>query len=210
MTRRRINRRGWLLARRLLKLLLGPPFRIGSRLVVEGQERLPKSRRPLVVACNHPALIDTFYLTLAIRPRFVVCGAKPSYFRNRRLRALTALANVLEVRDHDTYLEDCAQLLRAGEVLLIYPEMGRRPEGLGRFETWAAEVALDNQVPVLPCFLHGTGVGQRGPVKLVVGQELRLDGDPAAATAELRSAIAGLDPTVSPEGDGVAERAVAR
>ena len=58
----------------------------------------------------------------------------------------------------------------------------------------AGLVALENEVPVLPCFLHGTGEGQNGPVRLVVGHESRLQGDPEVATATLRSSIAALDP----------------
>lgn len=196
-----VNRPHWLFLRRLLKWTLGPVARWGKGLRVEGAERLPQRREPLILAVNHAAFIDSVYLIFALRPRFVVCGAKPRLFRNGRLRSLMALANILRVESHDQYLADCGALAKAGEILLIYPEMGRFPEGLGPFKTWAAEVALTHGVPLLPCYLYGTTRGQGGPPCLHVGHRLEASGSPETFTAELRRAVLDLAPPGSnPEG----------
>jgi 1-acyl-sn-glycerol-3-phosphate acyltransferase len=188
-----LNRPLPLLVRRALKLLLkGPALLRGFR--VEGAARLPARRRPLILVSNHAAFIDSVYFILAVRPRFAVCGARPRFFSTAPRRALMAIANILPVRDHDCFLADCGALLAAGEVLLIYPEMGRNPAGLGEFQTWAAEVALANRAPILPCYLLGTTRGHTGPPRLIVGEELEPSGDAVAMTRRLRQAIVSLEP----------------
>lgn len=195
-----VNRAGWSALRRLLKVVLRPVAWLrGWR--IEGRDRLPPRRRPLILVANHAAFVDSVVFILALGPRFTVCGAKPRLFRNAKLRTLMALANILRVEDHGSYLRDCARLLRDGEILLIYPEMGRFPEGLGEFRTWAAEVALASGAPLLPCYVYGTTRHQAGPPRLIVGQEMEPAGDVEGLTTEIRRAILALAPAGSkPEG----------
>ena len=187
-----VNRPVALAVRRVLKLLLTPPVRLVMGFRVEGPGRLPGRRRPLVVVANHAAFVDSVYLILALAPRFTVCGAKPRLFRNTGLRLLMAVANILRVESREQFLRDTGALLAAGETILVYPEMGRNPGGLGRFETWAAEAALASGAPLLPCYLYGTTRGHRGPPRLFVGEEIRPSGDPEALTGRLRRAIGAL------------------
>ena len=188
-----VNRPLWLGLRFVLKSLLVPVLALlGFR--VAGRQNLPRSRRPLILAANHAAFVDSIYLIVALGPRFTICGAKPRLFRTPVRRALMALANILRVEDHLRYLADCRQLLEAGEILLIYPEMGRFPDGLGPFETWAAEVALENRTALLPCYLYGTTRGQTGAVRLIVGKEIVPSGSPEDLTRQLRDAIEALAP----------------
>lgn len=168
-----VNRPPWLFLRGVLKQLLRPIFRLRGFSVV-GPARLPNRRCSRIVVANHAAFIDTVYFILAMPVRFTVCGAHPRLFRNVRLRALMSLANILKVESREQFLDDCTTLLRSGEVLLIYPEMGRCPDGLGELRTWAAEVALAHGAEVQPCYLYGTTRGHRGPVQLRVGQPLDL------------------------------------
>lgn len=184
------------LARRALKLLLaGPVALFGFR--VEGAQRLPRRRRPMILVANHAAWIDSVYMILAVRPRLAICGAKPPYFATAPRRLLMAIANILPVDGHDRFLEDCGRLLAAGEVLLIYPEMGRNPAGMGEFRTWAAEVALASAAPILPCYLQGTLRGQ-GPPRLIVGEEMAPSGDAGSLTRRLHEAVDALAPRREP------------
>jgi len=189
-----VNRPHWLLLRRLLKLVLRPAVLLGKGLRVRGAHRLPRRRRPLILVSNHAAFIDSIYIILSVAPRFTICGAKPRLFRTPTRRALMALANILKVDDHGQYLHDCKTLLEAGEILLIYPEMGRFAHRLGPFKTWAAEVALANDTPLQPCYLYGTTRGHRGAPQLIVGQELLPSGDAESLTTQLHQAISALAP----------------
>lgn len=181
-----------LAARQALKLTLGAPVRRLKGFRIEGGERLPADRRAMILTCNHAAFIDSVYLILAVAPRFTICGAKPRLFRNPLLRSVMLLANTLRVESREQFLHDCAALLSTDEILLIYPEMGRNPDGLGQFSTWAAEVALESRVPLLPCYLYGTTDGHRKKPRLFVGEELDPEGEPEVLTGRLRRAIGAL------------------
>ncbi len=189
-----VNQLAFLALRGLLRFLLKGPVVALKGFRVAGVERLPRRRRPLILTCNHAAFIDSVYLILAVRSRFTICGAKPRLFRSASLRAVMALANILKVESREQFLADTGQLLAAGETLLIYPEMGRFPDRLGDFKTWAAETALAAGVPLLPCYLYGTTGGQDGPPQLIVGQELAAEGDAESLTRRLRQAILALAP----------------
>ncbi len=189
-----VNRPVYLGLRWLLRWVLKGPFRAFKGYRVDGAEKLPRRCRPLILACNHAAFIDSVYLILAAPTRFTICGAKPRLFRSAALRQAMAVANILKVESHEQFLRDTGALLDAGETLLIYPEMGRFPDGLGELQTWAAEVALANRVPILPCYLHGTTRGHTGPPRLVVGEELDPEGDAETLTRSLRRSILALAP----------------
>ncbi|MFY9825135.1 MAG: lysophospholipid acyltransferase family protein [Thermoanaerobaculia bacterium] len=191
--------------RRLLRLLLLAPAKLLGGFRIEGAARLPAHRRPMILVCNHAAWADSVYLILALRPRFTICGAKPPYFATAPRRALMAIANILPVDPadpvdgHEIFLADCRTLLAAGEILLIYPEMGRNPAGLGEFRTWAAEAALANRAPLLPCYLHGTTRGHSGPPRLIVGEPMEPAGTAGELTRRLYHAVAALAPVPAPD-----------
>jgi 1-acyl-sn-glycerol-3-phosphate acyltransferase len=203
-----VNRRPFLIVRKFLKALLILPARWRWGFEVVGRQRRPRARRPQILACNHAALIDTVFLILALEPRFTVCGAKSPYFRTASRRLVMAIANILPVDGRERFIEDCRRLLAGGEILLIYPEMGRNPDGLGEFSTWAAEVAIASDAPILPCYLEGTNRGHRATsrgrqrVRLIVGREFEPEGAAAAITARLRQAIVALAP--EPTGEAAA------
>ena len=188
-----VNRPCNLRIRALAKTLLTPILRLqGFR--VMGGEHLPEKPMGCMLIANHAAFADSVYLICAVRPRFTICGAKAKYFEKPKTRRLFTIANILKVENRDQFLRDCRALLDAGEVILIYPEMGRNPEGMGEFKTWAAEVALDRDVPVIPCYLHGTTQGQEGPKRLFVGQPMKPEGDVRGLTERFREAITALMP----------------
>jgi 1-acyl-sn-glycerol-3-phosphate acyltransferase len=189
-----VNRTAPLAARRVLRRVLAPIVRARTGLEVHHAHRLPTHREPLLIACNHAAFADTVLLSVAIKPRFVVCGAHPRLFATRSKRALMALGNVMRVDDHAQYMADCKALLAAGEILLVYPEMTRNPGGMGRFETWAAEVALAAGTPILPIFLHGTTLGHAHPARVYVGQRLDPTGTAVSLTESLHQAVQALQP----------------
>ncbi len=189
-----VNRPLFLALRAILRLLLKGPVYLLKGFRVEHGERLPRQRSAMILACNHAAFIDSVYLILAAPSRFTICGAKPRLFRSALRRFAMALANILKVESREQFLADTGVLLAAGETLLIYPEMGRFPDALGEFKTWAAEVAIANQAPMLPCYLYGTTRGHHGAPRLVVGEALPPTGTADQLTRRLREAIEALMP----------------
>lgn len=180
-----------LLFRRLLKMIIHPMLMVrGFRIV--GKSNLPRRRKPAIIICNHAAFIDSVYMIAAIWPRFTICGAKPKYFKKRILRFIFRTANILRVESEKQFIQDCQMLLRLGDILLIYPEMGRNAAGMGPFKDWAAKVALQAEVPVIPCYLYGTTDGEEGSIRLFVGEEWMPAGKPDSVTEEFRKAIEHL------------------
>ena len=189
-----VNRPCYLFLRSILKLLVTCYLHLFKGYRVEGKEHLPHGRMPSILIANHAAFIDSVYIICAVKPRFTICGAKPSYFQNVFRRHIFRTANILKVENHEQFLHDCGLLLRSGEVILIYPEMGRNPEGLGEFKTWAAEVALAQHAPVIPCYLYGTTAGQSEKKRLRVGTPIKPQGSPETLTRDFRESILKLKP----------------
>src|SRR5260221_452308 len=125
-------------------------------------------------------------MTLPLSPIRSTCActsegwAKPVP-RRWRPRCCTTTVVISPHRSGD----ERSALLGANEITLIYPEMGRNPEGIGEFLTWAADVALASGAAILPCYIHGTTRGHLGPARLVVGSEIEPSGDAATLTERL-------------------------
>ena len=192
-----VNGMGWTLVRELLRGVLRPlTYLAGYR--VDGRANWPRGV-PCIVVVNHAAFVDSVYVILAAPHRLTICGAKPRLFRSPGLRAVMALANILKVVDQDQFQQDCRHLLQRGETLLVYPEMGRYPDAMGPFKTWAAQVALASKVPVVPCYLYGTTRGQEGSPRLRVGRPMAPEDfesqNADELTAEIRRRIEALMPT---------------
>ncbi len=161
---------------------------------VSGGNHLPKRRIPAMIICNHAAFIDSVYLVAAMRPRFVICGAKPRYFEKKAMRFVMKTATIMKIESEAQFIGECTRLLRSGEPVLVYPEMGRYPEGMGPFKTWAAKAAIAAGAVAVPCYLWGTTKGQSGPKRLFVGAPIPPSGSPESLTQVYRRAVEGLMP----------------
>jgi 1-acyl-sn-glycerol-3-phosphate acyltransferase len=180
------------LIRLFLKVIIKPCLLLrGFR--VEGKEKLPQKRYPLIIICNHAALVDTVYLIAALKPRITICGAKNRFFSSIWLRLLMRIANIIRAEPPEAFFEECLKLLELGEILLIYPEMGRNPTKLGSFKTTAAEIALNRNVDAIPCYLSGTYLGDSHPVCLIAGDRIPPAGNPVSLTVTYHKAIVQLE-----------------
>jgi len=189
-----VNRPFALFLRWKLKWVVSAYLRVCRGFRVVGKADLPMARKPCILVCNHAAFVDSVYVICSVRPRFTICGAKSKYFQKWHTRFLFGIANILKVENKNQFLQDCGRLLDAGEILLVYPEMGRHPDGMGEFRTWTAEAALSRSVPVFPCYLYGTTKGQDGPKRLFVGAPLSPAGTAESFTEVMRDAVLRLKP----------------
>lgn len=199
---------------RFLAFLARLVFRATTRITVEGTENLPQDG-PLIVTPNHlsnadPPLIAGWVApALGRRPRFL---AKEALFVpgfGRLLRWQGAIPVKAGGSDPETY-RVAKKLLDQGEVLIIFPEGTRNPDGvIGRALPGAALLATRTGVPVLPVGISGTdrflGPGSPLPkigsrVRVRIGRPYTLTTDPAlrrrdaldAANEELLGRIAAL------------------
>ena len=150
----------------LLKyIFLGPLLAVLGRPKVEGLENIPRSG-PAILASNHLAVMDSFYLPLVVRRRITFL-AKAEYFTGTGLKGwlsrwfFTSVGQVpIDRNDSDSAraaLRTAERLLGEGKLLGMYPEGTRSPDGrLYKGKTGLARLALETGVPVVPVAMIGT------------------------------------------------------
>ena len=202
----------------IVETVLRPTISLVAKPDRQGYDRLAaldEDQHALFVA-NHHSHLDTSLLLTSIplpwRHKLVV-GAASDYFFDKRVKAtLSALAiGAFPIDRHSTgraSANQMAELLNAGNSLLIYPEGGRSPDGWGQpFKGGAAYLALRCEVPVVPIYLAGTGKiwrkGQRVPTP---SNTTVVFGDPIWADEgdNTRRLNARIEAAVSTLGDEVA------
>jgi 1-acyl-sn-glycerol-3-phosphate acyltransferase len=94
-----------------------------------GWERLPRGGRGLVLAANHPSLVD-ITLLLARVPE-AVCIFKPAIRRNPVLGAAARRAGYLDSDSGHDLVREAGLKVAAGQTLVIFPEGTRTPPGAG-------------------------------------------------------------------------------
>ena len=151
----------------LLKyVLIGPFLRITARPRVVGMEHFPSTGAALFV-CNHLSVADWLFFPL-VAPRRLTFLAKSEYFTRpgpigRLQKAFFELSGQYPIdrTNADTAqaaLETGERLLLGGDLLVMFPEGTRSPDGrLYRGKTGPARLAMRAGVPLVPVGLVGTG-----------------------------------------------------
>ncbi|HET7475353.1 MAG TPA: lysophospholipid acyltransferase family protein [Dermatophilaceae bacterium] len=153
----------------LKTVILGPIVRLLFRPWVEGAEHIPPEGAA-IFASNHLSFSDSIFLPLVV-PRRMTFLAKSDYFTGRGVKGKATAAFFKGVgqlpvdrsggRAGETALRSGLKVLRRGEILGIYPEGTRSPDGrLYRGKTGVARMALEGRVPVLPVAMIGTDKAQ--------------------------------------------------
>jgi 1-acyl-sn-glycerol-3-phosphate acyltransferase len=148
-------------------VFMGPLLSLLGRPKVEGLEHVP-SKGAAILASNHLAVADSFYLPLVVRRRITFL-AKAEYFTGTGLKGwfqrwfYTAAGQVpIDRTDADSALSalnTAARILDQGKLLGMYPEGTRSPDGrLYKGKTGLARLALESGVPVIPVAMIGTDV----------------------------------------------------
>ena len=148
----------------VVKAVLAPILRLLFRPWAEGTEYVPRTG-PAVLASNHLSFSDHFFAPLPL-PRKVVFLAKSEYFTGRGIKGLFSKAFFSGVGQipvdrsggeaSERALATGLRVLASGQLLGIYPEGTRTPDGrLFRGKTGVARLALEARVPVIPCAMIG-------------------------------------------------------
>ena len=197
----------------LVAVLSRPLLRGLFRLRVQGLENLPASGG-YVLSCNHLSNFDPWPLGLPLwPPRWLRFMAKAELYwwpARHLLDAVGAFPVHRGLADREA-IETAVALVRAGNVVVMFPEGTRRTKGLvkkhqARARTGAARIALEAEVPLVPAAVAGTDRLLRlGPLRVAYGAPLDLDdlrqsGDirhrSQEATDRLMARIAELEKTL--------------
>ena len=150
-----------LFQRYVLFLLLGLFCR---PLRVEGTEHLAGVWGPVVLVANHSSHFDTLLVLRSIPPhlrRRLTVAAAADYFYGNPLKGATVslLLNTFPFNRNGNArlgLRRCADLIRGGWSLLIYPEGTRSVDGsIQSFKGGVGLLATKLGVPVVPIYLEG-------------------------------------------------------
>jgi 1-acyl-sn-glycerol-3-phosphate acyltransferase len=144
----------------LKHIVLGPILRLIYRPKLIGLENVPADG-PAILASNHLSFVDSLFIPLSVKRKVVFLG-KADYFKSWRTRWFFKSVGVIPVRREGGSASEAAILagiraLREGNVIGIYPEGTRSPDGrLYRGKTGVARMALEARVPVIPICVDGT------------------------------------------------------
>lgn len=128
------------------------------RLTWRGAEYVP-AQGGVLLACNHVSFLDPPLVGCALRHRVVRFMARQDLFEPRLLRWLLRRFQCVPVdrtRGDVGALRKAIQLLRSGEVVCIFPEGTRSPDGeLHPAKPGVGFLVAKACVPVVPVYLHG-------------------------------------------------------
>ena len=127
----------------------------------EGRENVPK-KGPAIIAANHLSFLDSFFIPLVVQRRKVTYLAKADYFKSWKTSWFFKMVGQIPTereggKKSEHALNAALEVLEQGNLLGIYPEGTRSPDGrLYRGRTGVARLALTAGVPVIPTGLVGT------------------------------------------------------
>ena len=130
---------------------------------VKGWENIPKGN--FILATNHQSHLDelaTAYLCVPRRYHFI--GQTDNYtgFTKFLLYALYFIAGVIHLNrkskeSKKRVIEEAINVLKRGDILIIYPEGTRTRTGeMGKGKWGIARIFLETGVPILPTGIKGT------------------------------------------------------
>ncbi|MEO6021067.1 MAG: lysophospholipid acyltransferase family protein [Knoellia sp.] len=165
----------------LKTVILGPLLKMLFRPWVTGEEHIPETGGA-IFASNHLSFSDSIFLPVVV-PRRITFLAKADYFTGVGLKGrLTAAffrgAGQVPVDRSGGAASEAAlttglKILRKGELLALYPEGTRSPDGrLYKGKTGVARMALEAGVPVIPVAMIDTDKAQ--PTGKVIPKVMRV------------------------------------
>jgi 1-acyl-sn-glycerol-3-phosphate acyltransferase len=159
-----------------------PVVKVGFRLRARGIENLPDGG--FVLAANHTSNFDPWPLGIPLFPHRQLRFMAKSELFNPILKPILVGGGAFPVRRGQADLQAigrAVELVRDGEVVVMFPEGTRRKKGLrkkheARAHTGAARIALTAGVPLVPAAIKGTDrLSRLAPLRVAYGRPIPLD-----------------------------------
>jgi 1-acyl-sn-glycerol-3-phosphate acyltransferase len=159
-----------------------PVVKVGFRLRARGTENLPDDG--FVLAANHTSNFDPWPLGIPLFPHRQLRFMAKSELFNPILKPILVGGGAFPVRRGQADIEaidHAVDLVRDGEVVVMFPEGTRRKKGLRkkhepRAHTGAARIALASGAPLVPAAIKGTDrLSRLAPLRVAYGRPIPLD-----------------------------------
>jgi 1-acyl-sn-glycerol-3-phosphate acyltransferase len=131
--------------------------RIGKPEIINQPEVLRLGGTGAVIACNHVGWADSLWVAYAVYPRQLRYMSKEELFSSLLTRWVLQLGGSIPINRAEpspSSIKTAIDILRRGEIVLIFPSGTRRGENAA-FKRGAATVALHARVPLVPAFYRG-------------------------------------------------------
>lgn len=183
---------------KIVRAVLDFIFFVIFRLHVEGRENVPQTGA-IIVAPNHKSDWDPPLIGVAFNTRIIHYMAKEELFKNPFLGWLIRQFGTFPVKRGTvdrTAIRQALRELKAGNPLGIFPEGTRIwREGLGRFHSGMASLALMTGTPVVPVAVIGSRwmPHKKGPLAVLIGKpvEVKKQRPTDEKVAELNDVVKG-------------------
>ena len=183
---------------------LSQPLRWLYRLDARGVEHVP-TEGGFVLAANHVSNFDPWPLGLPLFPAHYLRFMGKAELFWWPLSTFIQAAGAFKVRrgegDADA-MTTAVELVRGGEVVVMFPEGTRQKKGLvkkhqPRAHTGAARIARDANAPLVPAAIKGTDRLLRlGQLKVAYGEPMEPSDDLQGTTDQLMAEIRRLHDTL--------------
>ena len=149
------------------------------RLRARGLEHVPAGG--FVLAANHTSNFDPWPLGIPFLPKRQLRFMAKSELFNPIFAPILRAGGAFKVRRGEGDVEamrTAAELARAGEIVVMFPEGTRQKKGLrkkreARPHTGAARIALSAGVPLVPAAIGGTDrLSRLGPLSVAYGEPI--------------------------------------
>lgn len=142
---------------RVCQFMLWCIFKAWNRVELRASEKVPA--QGFILAANHVSYLDPPVLSVVFR-RPITFLAKEELFRIPVFRRIITWLNAVPVAGESDFrtLRAIVKRLRAGEIVLIFPEGTRSRTGdmSSDVKSGVAFLAHAAGVPVVPCYIDGT------------------------------------------------------
>ncbi len=104
-------------------------------------EKILQADEKCLIIGNHPSLLD--YVLIASRLPKCICLVKEAIWHNFFTKGVAQAAGYIPNQNVTTLIEDCDAMLKAGNVILIFPEGTRTTIGVrSKLQRGAAQIAV--------------------------------------------------------------------
>jgi 1-acyl-sn-glycerol-3-phosphate acyltransferase len=185
-------------------VLSWPIVRFAYRLRWTGLDHVPRTGG-FVLAANHTSNFDPWALGIPLFPRRWLRFMAKSELYWRPLRYLLDAGGAFPVHRGEgdvEAIETAVELVRAGQVVVMFPEGTRLKKGLrkkweARPHSGAARIAHDAGAPLVPAAIKGTDrLARLGPLRVAYGPPVEVSEDSRETTERLMAEIHRLYETL--------------